>query len=202
MDATTISLSLALLLVAAGLLLNGYLAWRRRAETAGDPADLALEALATESMEELLIELQRAVHDIQGQLGRQRSALAELLSDSALRAPPPAAMDDPPPHRAPPPEPPAPERDERPRLRPEGRAPALPQDRDPFADFDARAASADSDAPPVAIRPAQVARSGGELRAAVEQLLEEGLSDRAIARRLRIGLEEVRLTRMRSGRAS
>lgn len=38
-------------------------------------------------------------------------------------------------------------------------------------------------------------RTSGELRAAVRELAAEGLSDRSIARRLRIGLEEVRLAR-------
>lgn len=38
-------------------------------------------------------------------------------------------------------------------------------------------------------------RTSGELRSAVSELAAEGLSDRSIARRLRIGLEEVRLAR-------
>jgi hypothetical protein len=42
-------------------------------------------------------------------------------------------------------------------------------------------------------------RTSGELRAAVRDLAAEGLSDRSIARRLRIGLEEVRLARATSG---
>jgi len=44
-------------------------------------------------------------------------------------------------------------------------------------------------------------RTSGELRAAVYDLAAEGLSDRSIARRLRIGLEEVRLARSSSGGA-
>ena len=43
---------------------------------------------------------------------------------------------------------------------------------------------------------------GVELRATVSQLVAEGLSDRAIARRMRIGLEEVRLARLRQGGTS
>ena len=39
-------------------------------------------------------------------------------------------------------------------------------------------------------------RTSGELRGAVRELAAEGLSDRSIARRLRIGLEEVRLARV------
>jgi hypothetical protein len=42
-------------------------------------------------------------------------------------------------------------------------------------------------------------RTSGELRTAVSELAAEGLSDRAIARRLRIGLEEVRLARASTG---
>ena len=42
-------------------------------------------------------------------------------------------------------------------------------------------------------------RTAGELRGAVHDLAAEGLSDRSIARRLRIGLEEVRLARASGG---
>lgn len=42
-------------------------------------------------------------------------------------------------------------------------------------------------------------RTAGELRGAVHELAAEGLSDRSIARRLRIGLEEVRLARASGG---
>ncbi len=41
-----------------------------------------------------------------------------------------------------------------------------------------------------------------ELRSAVARLVAEGLSDRAIARQLHIGLEEVRMARTRTGSAS
>jgi DNA-binding NarL/FixJ family response regulator len=43
---------------------------------------------------------------------------------------------------------------------------------------------------------------GTELRVSVTRLVSEGLSDRAIARQLRIGLEEVRMARTRTGTAS
>lgn len=69
----------------------------------------------------------------------------------------------------------------------------------------ATAAPAPAPAPPPAPAPAPVApapsislpidRTAGELRGAVRDLAAEGLSDRSIARRLRIGLEEVRLAR-------
>ena len=144
-----------LLLAAAGLLLNAYLVVRRPRV---DPTDLALEAVATESMEELLLELQRSLEEVKGQLARQRASVAGLLSESpGYPAPAPAL---------------------------EPQAPA----------------GAPGTAPEVEARAA--APSGADLRAAVDQLLAEGLSDRAVARRLRIGLEEVRLARQRAGRAS
>ena len=51
--------------------------------------------------------------------------------------------------------------------------------------------------PPAPVLP--IDRTSGELRAAVQDLAAEGLSDRSIARRLRIGLEEVRLARTAAG---
>lgn len=55
-------------------------------------------------------------------------------------------------------------------------------------------------APAMAPAPAlPIDRTAGELRAAVHDLAAEGLSDRSIARRLRIGLEEVRLARASGG---
>ena len=49
---------------------------------------------------------------------------------------------------------------------------------------------------PIVAAPAlPIDRTSGELRSAVRDLAAEGLSDRSIARRLRIGLEEVRLAR-------
>jgi DNA-binding NarL/FixJ family response regulator len=41
-----------------------------------------------------------------------------------------------------------------------------------------------------------------DLRGSVTRLAAEGLSDRAIARQLHVGLEEVRMTRARTGNAS
>ncbi len=68
-----------LLLVAGGLLLNAYLMVRRpNLET----ADMALEALATESMDELLLELQHAIEEIKSQLARQRVTLSGLLTEA------------------------------------------------------------------------------------------------------------------------
>lgn len=136
------------LLLALGLLLNAYLLARRQRV---DPADRALEALATESVDELVIELARSVEDIKGQLEHQREALGSLLSETAR-----AAAGTPAPVAAP-------------------------------------------VAVPVAV-PDMASTPGGDLRHAVDQLVAEGLSDRSIARRLRIGLEEVRMARGRPGR--
>ena len=161
-----------LLLVAGGLLLNAYLMVRRsHVET----ADRALEALATESMDELLLELQRAIEEIKSQLARQRVTLSGLLTEAGAYAQPAGET---------------PQRDETLFSRPgQPPAPARPQPAEqPPAppDIDTRVD------PPAA----------ADLRGAVDQLVAEGLSDRSIARRMRIGVEEVRLARLRSGRAS
>lgn len=128
------------LLLALGLLLNAYLLARRQRV---NPADRALDALATESVDELVIELARSVEEIKGQLQHQREALGGLLSETARAA---------------------------------------------------------TGAPAPAAASAVAATPGGDLRLAVDQLVAEGLSDRSIARRLRIGLEEVRMARGRPGR--
>ena len=153
-------IGIPLLLLAAGLLLNAYLLVRRPQI---DPTDLALEAMATESMDGLLLELQRSVEELKGQLAGQRATLAGLLSDASTYAPPVAAF--------------------------ESRSP-------PGGDL----AAAAPDVPEVVAR--AVEPSTGDPRSAVQRLVAEGLSDRAIARRLRIGLEEVRLSRLPHGRAS
>lgn len=153
-----------LLLVAGGLLLNAYLVVRRPNV---EPADMALEALATESMDELLLELQHAIEEINGQLARQRVTLSGLLTEAGAYAQPAGGM---------------PQRGETLASRPV--QPPVPSLSPP--DIDTRVAP-----PPPA-----------DLRGAVDQLVAEGLSDRSIARRLRIGVEEVRLARLRSGRAS
>lgn len=53
-------------------------------------------------------------------------------------------------------------------------------------------------APPEPTPMLPIDRTSGELRSAVRDLAAEGLSDRSIARRLRVGLEEVRLARATS----
>lgn len=87
----------------------------------------------------------------------------------------------------------------------------LAQQRDSLASMlsDHEAPSRARPAPPVrrAETPASPNPLGGldatvELRSAVARLVAEGLSDRAIARQLHIGLEEVRMARTRTGSLS
>jgi DNA-binding NarL/FixJ family response regulator len=59
-----------------------------------------------------------------------------------------------------------------------------------------------SAAPAVAPNPLRGLDPTTELRSAVARLVAEGLSDRAIARQLHIGLEEVRMARTRTGSVS
>lgn len=161
-SALMISLAIAvpLLLVAAALGFNAYLMLRgpRRGAAPG-----SLEALATESMDQLMLELQRSVGEIKGQLAGQRATLSGLLSDGpgAVLASPQSQVV----------------------------APVVPLGSSP---------PAEPQVPPgVPARPA-----ASELQTAIAGLVAEGLSDRAIARRLSIGMEEVRLARLSPGRAS
>ena len=52
------------------------------------------------------------------------------------------------------------------------------------------------------VEAAPVAVASQELHSMVARLVAEGLSDRAIARRLTIGMEEVRLARLSPGQTS
>lgn len=115
-----------------------------------------VEALATESAEELIVALQDAVDDMRGQLAHQRATLAGMLSE------PVAAL-----------------------------ATVAPL-------------SIDTDAPMAAgefVSAPSGTRATRTLRVDVAELAAEGLSDRAIARELNIGLEEVRIARMRGLRS-
>lgn len=157
--AVSLAIAVPLLLVAAALGFNAYLILRRpRAAAPG-----SLDALATESMDQLLLELQRSVGEIKGQLAGQRATLAGLLSDGSA----PALIST-----------------QLPAV-----APVVPQGSSPPAEPQM--------APAAAARPA-----ASELQTSIARLVTEGLSDRAIARRLSIGMEEVRLARLSPGRAS
>ncbi len=150
----SLAVGVPLMLLALGVLYHGYLLSRQPQR---DPLDVHVEALATESAEDLLISLQDAVDQLQQQMTHQRDSLAGLLSDQR------AAL-------------------------------AL-----------ATAVPADDDRPMAAgehIGAAEVATAAsGDLRGQVLALTEQGLSDRAIARQLHVGLEEVRIARLRGARA-
>lgn len=152
---TVLLLSLAigvpLMLLALGVLYHGYLLSQ---QSRRDPLDVRVEALATESSDELIASLQDAVLQLQGQMSRQRESLASLLSDQ----------------------------------------------RNAFA-----LVGAGDDRPMAAGEQVESLESrhapDSSLRARVLALTEDGLSDRAIARELHIGLEEVRIARLRGGRS-
>lgn len=152
--ALTMLVGLPLMLLAVGVLAQAV-QLSRRASSVTDPADAELSALASASVDELVLELHHTIEDLRGQLISQRSTLEGLLSDAAMR-------------------------------RTEALAPAVA---------------------PLAFQPAPVEMTAYQpsmgapidLHRAVQQLTAEGLSDRAIARRLHVGLEEVRLVRSNPG---
>lgn len=151
--ALTMLVGLPLMLLAVGVLAQAMQLSRRTG--AADPADAELNALASASVDELVLELHHTIEDLRGQLISQRSTLQGLLSDAAMR-------------------------------RSEALAPA---------------------AAPISFQPAPLEAPAyqpsmtppADLHRAVQQLTAEGLSDRAIARRLHVGLEEVRLVRSNPG---
>ena len=182
----SVAIGVPLLLLALGVLYHAYVLGQQQT-TDYDDLGAHVEALATESTDALLIDLRDAVEHMQGQLARQRESLAGLLSEDA-RAPrgmatAPASM--------------------QPVMQP-AMAPVM---RPVEPDRSAMAASLAAEARPAAgsfvTNPRTAAAapaSAGSLASAVADLVAEGLSDRAIARQLHVGLEEVRMARMRSGR--
>lgn len=144
----TLAVGVPLMLLALGVLYHAYLLGRQ-------PIDLLeghVDALATESAEDLLVALQEAVDEMQAQLDTQRETLAGMLSERT-----PALV-------------------------------AVEADRPMAAGEYVASYGADEDM----TTPAPTG-----LRAQIAHLAESGLSDRAIARELHIGLEEVRIARMR-----
>jgi len=144
----TLLVGLPLMLLAIGVLAHAYLLARRPRL---DPTDLALEALVTDSGEELIAELRNSVQDIKAQLARQRGTLEQLLANPT--------------------------------------------------DEEASTAPTQATAPlpATAAGYAPAAGAATDLRHVVAQLVAEGLSDRTIARRLLVGVEEVRVARARAG---
>jgi pyruvate/2-oxoglutarate dehydrogenase complex dihydrolipoamide acyltransferase (E2) component len=163
--ALTLLVGLPLVLLAAGVLWQAYLLATRSTEAATDPTDAALRAMATASVDDLLLEIQRAIDELQGQVSSQRRTIESLLS-----APAPLAT-----------------------------AAATPA---PTVAAAMPAAPALAPAAPAAAMsaPATADRVPTTLHMQLDQLLAEGLSDRAIARRLQVGLEEVRMARSLRGR--
>ena len=174
----SVTIGLPLLLLACGVLYHAYVLGRQPAVV--DELEAHVEAMATQSTDALLVDLQEAVERMQRQLARQRESLAGLLSDEARmpRAMTPAmatvSMSAAP-------------------------APTLEPDL-PMAS--GAPIEAPRLAPIVERAPGQpIEGQRGSLASSVSRLVAEGLSDRAIARQLHIGLEEVRMTRMRGSRA-
>lgn len=162
----SLAIGIPLLLLAIGVVYHAYVLGQQATAVPAEIDDLNahVEALATESAEQLLTSLQEMMAQMQGQLTSQRASLERLLSDQG-RAP--AAM---------------------PVLAPVGMSPggggASMADQTPMAA---------GEFVPQAPGPAPT----NDLRYRVRELATEGLSDRAIARQLGIGLEEVRIARMR-----
>lgn len=182
----SVSIGVPLLLLAVGVLYHAYVLGRQQ------PADVddlgaTVEALATESTDALLIDLRDAVEHMQTQLARQRESLAGLLSDDGRgpRSPLSPAMAA------------APAMSAAPAAMPRTAMPMTDRDPEPEAPLAAGSFIHNTRMGPSAQAP--LAR-GGSLTSAVAELVTEGLSDRAIARQLHIGLEEVRMARMRVGR--
>jgi DNA-binding NarL/FixJ family response regulator len=152
----TLAVGVPLMLLALGVLYHAYLLSRQPQ----DFLESHVDALATESAEELLIALQETVDEMQAQLASQRDALAGMLSD----APPVFAT---------------------------ALASASSFDR-PMAAGDYVEQSAE-----MAARTPPTAHAMPSVRSRIAELADGGLSDRAIARELHIGLEEVRIARLR-----
>jgi hypothetical protein len=179
----SVAIGVPLLLLALGVLYHAYVLGRQQSN---DYDDLGahVEALATESTDALLIDLRDAVEHMQGQLARQRESLAGLLSEDARASRGPLTA-------APAMAPIAP-------MMPSAMPRPVEPDLTSMTSADPRPA-AGSFVYNTRVTPA-VPTATGSLTSAVADLVAEGLSDRAIARQLHVGLEEVRMARMRVGR--
>ena len=150
----SIGVGAPILLLALGVLYHSYVLANQSA--APDQLMEHVASAAIEPAEELVAELQDAMHEIRGQLGSQRQALSSLLSA-------------------------APQATEAPALAPASGAP-MPMSPSPEMTDEVAPGAPTED-----------------LTGLVRRLVAEGLSDRSIARRMRIGLEEVRIARTRIG---
>lgn len=162
----TLALGVPLMLLALGVLYHAYLFSQQPADTLEEHVD----SLATESAEELLFTLQEAVDEMQSQLANQREALAGMLSDRTQPA----------------------------------FATVAPLSFDPatYAGHAGNAAMAwdEPDLPTAAgefvANPQDARGPNSNIRGRIGRLADDGMSDRAIARELHIGLEEVRIARI------
>ncbi len=183
-----------LTLLAIGVLAHAVLLARRPRLMGLEGVDDVLEALAAEPVEDLFAELHQEIDDLRTQLAGQRGTLEQLLSEGSRQARATAATQ-------PALRPSASAATGSPReARPSAAAPALATNGRPMV-IGARPARAAQSAAVEASPTSESAPAVGGLRAAVSQLAAEGLSDRAIARQLHVGLEEVRVARLRSGLA-
>ncbi len=175
----SVTIGLPLLLLACGVLYHAYVLGKQPA--AVDDLEATVEAMATQSTDALLVDLQEAVERMQGQLSRQRESLADLLSDEAR----------------------APRASMTPAMATVS-ASATPAEIEPDLPMASGAPIEASRTEPASMTqraPGQpIEGQRGSLASSVSRLVSEGLSDRAIARQLHIGLEEVRMTRMRGSR--
>jgi len=187
----SVSIGVPLMLLALGVLYHAYVLGRQQS-TDFDDLGAHVEALATESTDALLIDLRDAVEHMQSQLSRQRESLAGLLSETRSSTPTFATSMAAASMAGAMPSTPAPAAAPAPRVAPVAAqidvAP-LAEPRMAAGSYVANARMADAPITPT-----------GSLTSAVAELVSEGLSDRAIARQLHIGLEEVRMARMRTSR--
>jgi len=166
----SIAIGVPLMLLALGVLYHAHLLANQQQPS--DDLDAHVEQLAV-NRDQVLQGLQRSMEQVRGDLTRQRAALRQMMSDAQRESASPmltpvAAVPAPATEPAPPMVSGAP-------ITPIEMAPSAPMTTELPLD-----------------------RTSSELRSAVSELAAEGLSDRAIARRLRIGLEEVRLARSSS----
>lgn len=164
----SVAIGLPLMLLAIGVLYHAYLASRSEMQ---DALDSHVRGLATESTEDLLVSLQDAVDQMREQLAHQRQSLAGLLSDqrALLSGSPDGSLT----------------------------LAAGEQVTQTSRLVGGRGGAVQPLAPVQLSRAAPRQGRGHDLRQQVLDLVSEGLSDRAIARELHVGLEEVRIARAR-----
>lgn len=168
----SLTIGLPIALLALGIFYHGYVIAR---QSLIDPLDAHVAGLATNQADAMVGELQRSVDQIREQLIQQRQSLSSMLSDADRAATA--------------------------RSRTAATAGAAFPARTPGA-RDPRVSGAPRPAAQAPVINEPPLDPSADLRGTVSRLAAEGLSDRAIARQLHVGLEEVRMTRARTGNAS